>query len=149
MSNDPTYFPEPKRFVPERWLKQNTGKRVKGDNWVKREEYKRWALCRIFSCQLPTCWPEDTSICQSSLWLWTSHVRRSKICRNRIAHVVGQGNEECGFICSFCHRHFNCMSFQIFRKYKVSYNSGEFVYRVNSTYIPQSPLNFKLTLREE
>lgn len=38
---------------------------------------------------------------------------------------------------------------QIFRKYKVSYNSGEFVYRVNSTYIPQSPLNFKLTLRDE
>lgn len=38
---------------------------------------------------------------------------------------------------------------QIFRKYQVSYSSGEFVYRVNSTYIPQSPLNFKLTLRDE
>ncbi|TMW40880.1 hypothetical protein DOY81_014040 [Sarcophaga bullata] len=23
VSNDPTYFPEPKKFLPERWLKQN------------------------------------------------------------------------------------------------------------------------------
>lgn len=26
VSNDPTYFPEPKRFLPERWLKQSAGK---------------------------------------------------------------------------------------------------------------------------
>lgn len=25
VSNDPTYFPEPKRFLPERWLKQGAG----------------------------------------------------------------------------------------------------------------------------
>lgn len=24
VSNDPAYFPEPKRFLPERWLKQST-----------------------------------------------------------------------------------------------------------------------------
>ncbi|TMW43664.1 hypothetical protein DOY81_011256, partial [Sarcophaga bullata] len=54
VSNDPTYFPEPKMFLPERWLKQN-----------------------------------------------------------------------------------------------VEYNHGELVYKVNSTYIPKSPLNFKLTLRQD
>uniref|UniRef100_A0A1A9X3H2 Cytochrome P450 n=1 Tax=Glossina brevipalpis TaxID=37001 RepID=A0A1A9X3H2_9MUSC len=37
---------------------------------------------------------------------------------------------------------------KIFRKYKVEYNYGELIYEVNSTYIPKSPLNFKLTLRD-
>lgn len=65
-----------------------------------------------------------------------------------LAKVRGEGN------CTLLYN-FNCLTFaylfalQIFRKYKVSYSSGEFVYRVNSTYIPESPLNFKLTLRDE
>ncbi|XP_055380217.1 probable cytochrome P450 49a1 [Condylostylus longicornis] len=42
----------------------------------------------------------------------------------------------------------NTLLAKIFRKYKVEYNYGELKYKINSTYIPESPLKFKLTPRE-
>lgn len=42
-----------------------------------------------------------------------------------------------------------CMCyFQFFRKYKIEYNYGKLTYKVNPTYIPEQPLKFKLTERQ-
>ncbi|XP_017465203.1 PREDICTED: probable cytochrome P450 49a1 [Rhagoletis zephyria] len=104
VSNDPAYFPEPKRFVPERWMKQSET-----------------------SAQCP-------------------HVGR-KI-HPFVSLPFGYGRRMCVGR-RFAEIELNMLLAKIFRKYKVEYNSGELVYKVNSTYIPESPLNFKLTLREE
>ncbi|KAH8371081.1 hypothetical protein KR093_006157 [Drosophila rubida] len=105
LSNDPTYFPEPKRFIPERWLKQGT------------------ALAE--GC------PHAGQKIHPFVSLPFGYGRRMCVGR-RFAEIE-----------------LHTLLAKIFRKYKVSYGAEEFVYRVNSTYIPQSPLNFKLTLREE
>ncbi|EDW47265.1 probable cytochrome P450 49a1 isoform X1 [Drosophila sechellia] len=104
VSNDPAYFPEPKRFLPERWLKQST----------------------------------DAAGCPHA---------NQKI-HPFVSLPFGFGRRMCVGR-RFAEIELHTLLAKIFRKYKVSYNSGEFVYRVNSTYIPQSPLNFKLTLRDE
>ncbi|XP_011191202.2 probable cytochrome P450 49a1 isoform X2 [Zeugodacus cucurbitae] len=104
VSNDPAYFPEPKRFVPERWLKQN----------------------------------ETSAVCP--------HAGR-KI-HPFVSLPFGYGRRMCVGR-RFAEIELNMLLAKIFRKYKVEYNSGELVYKVNSTYIPESPLNFKLTLRDE
>ncbi|KAH8252497.1 hypothetical protein KR032_000270 [Drosophila birchii] len=107
VSNDPAYFPEPKRFLPERWLKQSTTATDAG------------------GC------PHASQKIHPFVSLPFGFGRRMCVGR-RFAEIE-----------------LHTLLAKIFRKYKVSYNSGEFVYRVNSTYIPQSPLNFKLTLRDE
>ncbi|KAH8390012.1 hypothetical protein KR200_005548 [Drosophila serrata] len=107
VSNDPAYFPEPKRFLPERWLKQSTA-----------------------SADAGGC-PHANQKIHPFVSLPFGFGRRMCVGR-RFAEIE-----------------LHTLLAKIFRKYKVSYNSGEFVYRVNSTYIPQSPLNFKLTLRDE
>ncbi|XP_043948137.1 probable cytochrome P450 49a1 isoform X2 [Drosophila biarmipes] len=104
VSNDPAYFPEPKRFLPERWLKQSAAD----------------AGC-----------PHASQKIHPFVSLPFGFGRRMCVGR-RFAEIE-----------------LHTLLAKIFRKYKVSYNSGEFVYRVNSTYIPQSPLNFKLTPRDE
>lgn len=104
VSNDPTYFPEPKRFMPERWMK-NTEASV-------------------------TC-PHAGQKIHPFVSLPFGFGRRMCVGR-RFAEIE-----------------LNMILAKIFRKYKVEYNSGELVYKVNSTYIPESPLNFKLTLRDE
>ncbi|XP_053966323.1 probable cytochrome P450 49a1 [Anastrepha ludens] len=104
VSNDPAYFPEPKRFLPERWMKQSEA-----------------------SAQCP-------------------HVGR-KI-HPFVSLPFGYGRRMCVGR-RFAEIELNMLLAKIFRKYKVEYNSGELVYKVNSTYIPESPLNFKLTLRDE
>ncbi|XP_033155254.1 probable cytochrome P450 49a1 [Drosophila mauritiana] len=104
VSNDPAYFPEPKRFLPERWLKQST----------------------------------DAAGCPHA---------NQKI-HPFVSLPFGFGRRMCVGR-RFAEIELHTLLAKIFRKYKVSYDSGEFVYRVNSTYIPQSPLNFKLTLRDE
>lgn len=38
--------------------------------------------------------------------------------------------------------------FQFFRKYRIEYNYGKLTYKVNPTYIPEQPLKFKLTERQ-
>ncbi|XP_017865154.1 PREDICTED: probable cytochrome P450 49a1 [Drosophila arizonae] len=103
VSNDPTYFPEPKRFLPERWLKQGTAE----------------------GC------PHAGQKIHPFVSLPFGYGRRMCVGR-RFAEIE-----------------LHTLLAKIFRKYHVSYNSDEFVYRVNSTYIPESPLNFKLTPREE
>ncbi|XP_041632110.1 probable cytochrome P450 49a1 [Drosophila kikkawai] len=109
VSNDPAYFPEPKRFLPERWLKQSTTA----------------AMADAGGC------PHASQKIHPFVSLPFGFGRRMCVGR-RFAEIE-----------------LHTLLAKIFRKYKVSYNSGEFVYRVNSTYIPQSPLNFKLTLRDE
>lgn len=37
---------------------------------------------------------------------------------------------------------------QFFRKYKIEYHYGKLTYKVNPTYIPEQPLKFRLTERE-
>ncbi|KAL7736244.1 hypothetical protein ACLKA6_002921 [Drosophila palustris] len=103
VSNDPTYFPEPKRFLPERWLKQTTA----------------------VNC------PHAGQKIHPFVSLPFGYGRRMCVGR-RFAEIE-----------------LHTLLAKIFRKYKVSYNSEEFIYRVNSTYIPQSPLNFQLTPRQE
>ncbi|XP_051860950.1 probable cytochrome P450 49a1 isoform X2 [Drosophila albomicans] len=103
VSNDPTYFPEPKRFIPERWLKQSA----------------------VEGC------PHAGQKIHPFVSLPFGYGRRMCVGR-RFAEIE-----------------LHTLLAKIFRKYKVSYDSEEFVYRVNSTYIPKSPLNFKLTPREE
>ncbi|XP_017077795.1 probable cytochrome P450 49a1 [Drosophila eugracilis] len=105
VSNDPAYFPEPKRFLPERWLKQSA---------------------------------PDAAGCPHA----------SQKIHPFVSLPFGFGRRMCVGR-RFAEIELHTLLAKIFRKYKVSYNSGEFVYRVNSTYIPQSPLNFKLTLRDE
>ncbi|BFG04066.1 probable cytochrome P450 49a1 [Drosophila madeirensis] len=105
VSNDPAYFPEPKRFLPERWLKQTAAAAV--------------------GC------PHAGHKIHPFVSLPFGFGRRMCVGR-RFAEIE-----------------LHTLLAKIFRKYQVSYSSGEFVYRVNSTYIPQSPLNFKLTLRED
>ncbi|EDW89662.1 probable cytochrome P450 49a1 [Drosophila yakuba] len=104
VSNDPAYFPEPKRFLPERWLKHST----------------------------------DAAGCPHA---------NQKI-HPFVSLPFGFGRRMCVGR-RFAEIELHTLLAKIFRKYQVSYSSGEFVYRVNSTYIPQSPLNFKLTLRDE
>ncbi|XP_062130747.1 probable cytochrome P450 49a1 [Drosophila sulfurigaster albostrigata] len=103
VSNDPTYFPEPKSFIPERWLKQSA----------------------VEGC------PHAGQKIHPFVSLPFGYGRRMCVGR-RFAEIE-----------------LHTLLAKIFRKYKVSYDSDEFVYRVNSTYIPKSPLNFKLTPREE
>nr|XP_016929985.1 probable cytochrome P450 49a1 [Drosophila suzukii] len=105
VSNDPAYFPEPKRFLPERWLKQSAA---------------------------------DAAGCPHA----------SQKIHPFVSLPFGFGRRMCVGR-RFAEIELHTLLAKIFRKYKVSYSSGEFVYRVNSTYIPQSPLNFKLTLRDE
>jgi cytochrome P450 family 49 subfamily A len=45
------------------------------------------------------------------------------------------------------HSHF--LSLQLFRKYQIGYDYGKLTYKVNPTYIPEQPLKFKLTERDE
>ncbi|ALC40607.1 Cyp49a1 [Drosophila busckii] len=104
VSNDPTYFPEPKRFMPERWLKQAPAAVTE-------------------SC------PHAAQKIHPFVSLPFGYGRRMCVGR-RFAEIE-----------------LHTLLAKIFRKYEVSYESDEFVYRVNSTYIPQSPLNFKLTPR--
>ncbi|XP_055920745.1 probable cytochrome P450 49a1 [Eupeodes corollae] len=104
VSNDTTYFPEPKRFMPERWMKQ---------------------------IQPSVTCPHAGQKIHPFVSLPFGFGRRMCVGR-RFAEIE-----------------LNTILAKIFRKYKVEYNSGELVYKVNSTYIPESPLNFKLTLREE
>ncbi|XP_030558874.1 probable cytochrome P450 49a1 [Drosophila novamexicana] len=103
VSNDPTYFPEPKRFLPERWLKQGAAE----------------------GC------PHAGQKIHPFVSLPFGYGRRMCVGR-RFAEIE-----------------LHTLLAKIFRKYRVSYDSDEFIYRVNSTYIPQSPLNFKLTPRNE
>ncbi|KAM7343730.1 cytochrome P450 49a1 isoform 1-T1 [Cochliomyia hominivorax] len=105
VSNDPTYFPEPKRFLPERWLKQNE------------------------TTNMESC-PHAGHKIHPFVSLPFGFGRRMCVGR-RFAEIE-----------------LHTLLAKIFRKYKVEYNHGELVYKVNSTYIPESPLNFKLTLRE-
>ncbi|XP_020713396.1 probable cytochrome P450 49a1 [Ceratitis capitata] len=107
VSNDPAYFPEPKRFLPERWLKQS--------------EMGAAAEC--------------------------PHHAGRRI-HPFVSLPFGYGRRMCVGR-RFAEIELNMLLAKIFRKYKVEYNSGELVYKVNSTYIPESPLNFKLTLRDE
>ncbi|XP_037942055.1 probable cytochrome P450 49a1 [Teleopsis dalmanni] len=104
VSNDPAYFPEPKRFMPERWMKQ---------------------FAPSTEC------PYAGQKIHPFVSLPFGFGRRMCVGR-RFAEIE-----------------LNTLLAKIFRKYKVEYNSGELVYKVNSTYIPESPLNFKLTLRQE
>ncbi|XP_068147527.1 probable cytochrome P450 49a1 isoform X1 [Drosophila tropicalis] len=106
VSNDPAYFPEPKRFLPERWLKQQPNEQNAGCPHAGQKIHPFVSLPFGFGRRM----------------------------------CVGR---------RFAEIELHTLLAKIFRKYKVSYTSGEFVYRVNSTYIPQSPLNFKLTMREE
>ncbi|XP_067632322.1 probable cytochrome P450 49a1 [Eurosta solidaginis] len=105
VSNDPTYFPEPKCFLPERWLKQS-----------------------------------ETSAQQCPY--------AGRKIHPFVSLPFGYGRRMCVGR-RFAEIELNMLLAKIFRKYKVEYNSGELMYKVNSTYIPESPLNFKLTLRVE
>lgn len=104
VSNDPSYFPEPKRFLPERWIKHD----------------KASAEC--------------------------AHMEQKF--HPFVSLPFGYGRRMCVGR-RFAEIELNTLLAKIFRKYKVEYNYGELVYKVNSTYIPESPLNFKLTLRDD
>uniref|UniRef100_A0A1I8QAX8 Cytochrome P450 49a1 n=1 Tax=Stomoxys calcitrans TaxID=35570 RepID=A0A1I8QAX8_STOCA len=110
VSNDPTYFPEPKSFLPERWLKQSE---INNDNPNANR-----------------C-PHDGHKIHPFVSLPFGYGRRMCVGR-RFAEIE-----------------LHTLLAKIFRKYKVEYNHGELEYKVNSTYIPESPLNFKLTVRDE
>ncbi|XP_030388533.1 probable cytochrome P450 49a1 [Scaptodrosophila lebanonensis] len=111
VSNDPTYFPEPKRFLPERWIKEN-------------------ATGNSTSSSVAAC-PHAGQKIHPFVSLPFGFGRRMCVGR-RFAEIE-----------------LHTLLAKIFRKYEVSYSSDEFVYRVNSTYIPKSPLNFKLTPRDK
>lgn len=70
-------------------------------------------------------------------------MRWEEVCRDRIEHNSCQSE-------FFVYENVKMfmLLLQIFRKYEVGY-SGKLVYKVNSTYIPESPLNFKLMERPE
>ncbi|XP_011293186.1 probable cytochrome P450 49a1 isoform X2 [Musca domestica] len=113
VSNDPAYFPQPKSFQPERWLKQTeTQQQQNGNPNANR------------------C-PHDGHKIHPFVSLPFGYGRRMCVGR-RFAEIE-----------------LHTLLAKIFRKYKVEYNHGELEYKVNSTYIPESPLNFKLTVREE
>ncbi|KAH8394653.1 hypothetical protein KR222_000876 [Zaprionus bogoriensis] len=126
VSNDPTYFPEPKRFLPERWLKQSAGK-------CGRQRERETAACNVLE------------LCISAA---SGCPHAGQKIHPFVSLPFGYGRRMCVGR-RFAEIELHTLLAKIFRKYKVSYSSGEFVYRVNSTYIPQSPLNFKLTLRDE
>ncbi|XP_075168655.1 cytochrome P450 49a1 [Haematobia irritans] len=111
VSNDPTYFPEPKSFKPERWLKQSE---------ISYENNSNANRC-----------PQDGHKIHPFVSLPFGYGRRMCVGR-RFAEIE-----------------LHTLLAKIFRKYKVEYNHGELEYKVNSTYIPESPLNFKLTVRNE
>ncbi|KAH8319750.1 hypothetical protein KR074_004911 [Drosophila pseudoananassae] len=106
VSNDPAYFPEPKRFLPERWLKQTSATDAGGCPHAGQKIHPFVSLPFGFGRRM----------------------------------CVGR---------RFAEIELHTLLAKIFRKYEVSYDAEEFSYRVNSTYIPQSPLNFRLKLRDE
>ncbi|KAH8340065.1 hypothetical protein KR067_007655 [Drosophila pandora] len=106
VSNDPAYFPEPKRFLPERWLKQTSATDAGGCPHAGQKIHPFVSLPFGFGRRM----------------------------------CVGR---------RFAEIELHTLLAKIFRKYEVSYDAEEFCYRVNSTYIPQSPLNFRLKLRDE
>lgn len=85
VSNLEEYFPEPQRFLPERWIKRGEMSKlfIKID-WPKQIQSGRnqktnrfpfllFFLGRRYN-QLPLCWPKDPSIRNATIWLWPTNV---------------------------------------------------------------------------
>lgn len=106
VSNEEEYFPEPTRFLPERWLKRNE-------------------IAGMSECP---------------------HVGQ-KI-HPFVSLPFGFGRRTC-LGKRFAETEMQIILSKMFRKYEVEYNYGKLTYKVNPTYIPEQPLKFKLTERNE
>lgn len=104
VSNLEEYFPEPDRFLPERWL--------------KRGELKEHAGC-----------PHAGQKIHPYVSLPFGYGRRT---------CIGRRFAECEL---------QILLSKLFRRYHVEYNYDKLTYKVNPTYIPDKPLKFKLTER--
>lgn len=106
VSNMEQYFPEPEKFIPERWLKQH--------------EIDESEQC-----------PHMAQKIHPFVSLPFGYGRRMCVGR-RYAEIE-----------------LNTLLAKIFRTYKVEYNHGDLTYKVNPTYIPASPLKFKMSTRSD
>ncbi|XP_037035585.1 probable cytochrome P450 49a1 [Bradysia coprophila] len=106
VSNLEEYFPEPQRFLPERW--------------IKRGEVADVALC-----------PHAGQKIHPFVSLPFGYGRRMCIGRR------------------FAENELNIIIAKLFRKYQIEYNYGKLTYKVSPTYIPEQPLKFKLTERQQ
>ncbi|XP_031620366.1 probable cytochrome P450 49a1 [Contarinia nasturtii] len=105
VSNSNEYFPEPERFLPERWI-------------------KRGELSDVSGC------PHAGQKIHPFVSLPFGYGRRMCIGRR------------------FAENELHILVAKFFRKYKIEYNYGKLTYKVNPTYIPEQPLKFKLTERQ-
>lgn len=118
LSNKENYFPEPTKFIPERWLKC--------DAQSQKDIHRFVSL--PFGYGRRTCIGRRFAEAELAILL-------SKVIFFCIA-TPSRNN--------FSPKY----SPQIFRKYHVKYNYGAMSYRVSPTYIPDKPLKFQLTERD-
>lgn len=107
VSNLEQYFPEPHRFVPERWMKRSDGD-GSGE------------LC-----------PHAGQKIHPFVSLPFGYGRRMCIGRR------------------FAENELHMLVAKLFRRYRIDYDYGPITYKVSPTYIPEQPLRFKLTERDE
>lgn len=99
VSNSAEYFPEPQRFMPERWIKRGELGMHKNLRYFVLvcqkltgffcfNFYIDWRRC----LKLSTCGPKNPSVCQFAVWLWSSNVHRTSVCRKWSTYFGGQGS---------------------------------------------------------
>ncbi|CAH1640354.1 unnamed protein product [Spodoptera littoralis] len=127
LSNEERYFPSPKEYVPERWLR---------DNEVRAPDQAPSGS--ITNADKPGC----------------PYTRAMEVCRKQkevgihpfASLPFGFGRRMC-IGKRFAEAELQLLLAKIFQKYNVSWRYGELTYSVTPTYVPNEPLQFTLHKR--
>ncbi|XP_059060902.1 probable cytochrome P450 49a1 [Achroia grisella] len=134
LSNEERYFPFPKEYVPERWLR---------DNDIKE---KQKLYCPVSRPETQGTAESVISVSENkALMVWR---KQKEVGIHPFASLpFGFGRRMC-IGKRFAEAELQLLLAKTFHRYEVNWRYGDLTYSVTPTYVPNEPLQFTLTSRQ-